>query len=347
MPESTLFRGLQPLKFFVFRLCFSLKCKKKRKHKESWRGRGGQKTNLCVGFLWVFFCRSLTQHPLAALGARKGARLSLCVLTWWALWLLRTKTPDLHIWACCSRTWGSARNDTTTWSYTWIVSRTCPLPPPPPSSQTAFKSNTGLSDRKIHAPPPQNRRPTSQVQNWGWCVLGLFLRFRQFTSASPKVSHKRVFTLVRWQPGSANTGFCSIWAIFWLRISGVNSANTLLCDTLALSHHTPPPKNSTWWRRSFVGMVRGCGPLGLVEGAWRARFRLGRPGCRWPCQSSGESGLWQQLRAQISGEDRWEFWHLTLGVGSSICTLKTLWFRNEVPNKLIQPFHAKIWSNKG
>ena len=24
-------------------------------------------------------------------------------------------------------------------------------------------------------------------------------------SASPKVSHKRVFTLVRWQPGSANT----------------------------------------------------------------------------------------------------------------------------------------------
>ena len=26
------------------------------------------------------------------------------------------------------------------------------------------------------------------------------------------MSHKRVFTLIRWQPGSANTGFCSIWA---------------------------------------------------------------------------------------------------------------------------------------
>ena len=28
-------------------------------------------------------------------------------------------------------------------------------------------------------------------------------------SASPKVSHKRVFTLTCWQPRSANTGFCS------------------------------------------------------------------------------------------------------------------------------------------
>ena len=56
-----------------------------------------------------------------------------------------------------------------------------------------------------------------------------------FNFWSLKVSHKRVFTLVRWQPGSANTGFCSIWAIFQPQISGVNSANTLLCDTLALS----------------------------------------------------------------------------------------------------------------
>ena len=36
---------------------------------------------------------------------------------------------------------------------------------------------------------------------------------RHHYSASPRVSHKRVFTLIRWQPGSANTGFCSIWAI--------------------------------------------------------------------------------------------------------------------------------------
>ena len=33
------------------------------------------------------------------------------------------------------------------------------------------------SDREIHAPPPQNRRSTSRVQNWGWCVFCLFLGF--------------------------------------------------------------------------------------------------------------------------------------------------------------------------
>ena len=35
-----------------------------------------------------------------------------------------------------------------------------------------------------------------------------------YISASAKVSHKRVFTLIRWQPGTANTRFCSIWVIF-------------------------------------------------------------------------------------------------------------------------------------
>ena len=45
---------------------------------------------------------------------------------------------------------------------------------------------------------------------------------------SPKVSHKRVFTLIGWQPGNANTGFCNI--------SATSSANTFLCNTLALSH---------------------------------------------------------------------------------------------------------------
>ena len=35
----------------------------------------------------------------------------------------------------------------------------------------------------------------------------------QSLAASAKVSHERAFTLIRWQPGSANTGFCSIWAI--------------------------------------------------------------------------------------------------------------------------------------
>ena len=43
-----------------------------------------------------------------------------------------------------------------------------------------------LSDREIHAPPPQNRRSTSRVQNWGWCGFSLFLRFRQFAPPPPK-----------------------------------------------------------------------------------------------------------------------------------------------------------------
>ena len=52
MPESTFFRGLQPPKFFVFGLCFLFEMQEKHKHKG---GRGGQKKNLCVGFLWVSF----------------------------------------------------------------------------------------------------------------------------------------------------------------------------------------------------------------------------------------------------------------------------------------------------
>ena len=30
------------------------------------------------------------------------------------------------------------------------------------------------SDRRIHAPPPQNQRSTSRLQNWGWCVYFAF-----------------------------------------------------------------------------------------------------------------------------------------------------------------------------
>ena len=48
---------------------------------------------------------------------------------------------------------------------------------------------------------------------WGNPLFAFFSEEREW-SASPKVSHKRVFTLVRWQPRSANTGFCSISAIF-------------------------------------------------------------------------------------------------------------------------------------
>ena len=70
---------------------------------------------------------------------------------------------------------------------------------------------------------------------WDSCLIP----WSCLSSASPRVSHKRVFTLICWQPGSANTGYCSIWAISRCGISGVNSANTPLCDTLAFSHFFP------------------------------------------------------------------------------------------------------------
>ena len=51
------------------------------------------------------------------------------------------------------------------------------------------------SDREIHAPPPQNGRSTSQVQNWGRCVFCIFLRFRQFAHHPPQKYHlmRKVF----------------------------------------------------------------------------------------------------------------------------------------------------------
>ena len=44
--------------------------------------------------------------------------------------------------------------------------------------------------------------------------------------------------------GSANTGFCSTSAISELRLFGLNSVNTLLCDSLALSQNMPA--HPTW-----------------------------------------------------------------------------------------------------
>ena len=52
-------------------------------------------------------------------------------------------------------------------------------------------------------------------------------KYRQ-NSASPKASHKRVFTLIGWQPGSANTGFSSILAISSCAFSG-SLARTPFC----------------------------------------------------------------------------------------------------------------------
>ena len=50
-------------------------------------------------------------------------------------------------------------------------------------------------------------------------------------------SHKRVLTLICWQPGNAKTGFCSILAISSCGFSLFQTAGTpFLCHTLALSH---------------------------------------------------------------------------------------------------------------
>ena len=43
-----------------------------------------------------------------------------------------------------------------------------------------------ISDGNIHAPSPQNRPSTSGVQNWGWWVLYLSLRFQQSAHHPPK-----------------------------------------------------------------------------------------------------------------------------------------------------------------
>ena len=45
------------------------------------------------------------------------------------------------------------------------------------SDTVLFWRKQKRSDPEIHAPPPQNRRSTSRVQNWRWCVFCLSLRF--------------------------------------------------------------------------------------------------------------------------------------------------------------------------
>ena len=58
--------------------------------------------------------------------------------------------------------------------------------------------------------------------------------------SQPHSITQKAFTLIGWQPGSANTGFCSFFCHFYCSSSGLNSANTLVCDTLALSQHLQP-----------------------------------------------------------------------------------------------------------
>ena len=59
-------------------------------------------------------------------------------------------------------------------------------PPTPRRCVQGWGVEVYTSDREIHAPPPQNRRSTSRVQKWGWCVFCLSLRFRQFAHHPPK-----------------------------------------------------------------------------------------------------------------------------------------------------------------
>ena len=55
-PESTFFRGLQPLKFFVFGLCFLFeKCRKMQTQRILKVGRGGQKKIFVLDFFGCFF----------------------------------------------------------------------------------------------------------------------------------------------------------------------------------------------------------------------------------------------------------------------------------------------------
>ena len=120
-----------------------------------------------------------------------------------------------------------------------------------------------FSGHEILAPPPQNRRSTSRVQNWGCCLFCLFSYVpTNRTPHTPQKYHpmRKVscgdgawFAVpYPFQPASKyHTKGCSRSSVdspgartlvlaafepFLGANSGVNSANMLLCDALALSH---------------------------------------------------------------------------------------------------------------
>ena len=77
-----------------------------------------------------------------------------------------------------------------------------------------------------------------------------------FLSASPKVSYKRVFTLICWREHWFLKRFLAISS------SGLSAsiARAPFCETPILgsnSSHTTPPQIPLVKKRSFVGMVRG------------------------------------------------------------------------------------------
>ena len=87
------------------------------------------------------------------------------------------------------------------------------------------KSVSFRSDREIHAPPPQNRRSTSRVQNWGRCVFCLFLSFRQFAHHPPKTPLDEEGLL--W-------GWCVVGGpLFDLWGTPTNCRSSITCEELA------------------------------------------------------------------------------------------------------------------
>ena len=123
------------------------------------------------------------------------------------------------------------------------------------------------SDREIHTPPPQNRRSTSRVQNWGWCVFCLFLRFRQFAPHPPpkKPPDDGAWLAVPWQVHTMNIhlGFLLCWLLF-LNLDVWALKQTLL-QFPAVSCHVPP--ENRMFSAGECAFLRECALFILQEKA--------------------------------------------------------------------------------
>ena len=84
------------------------------------------------------------------------------------------------------------------------------------SRNSWFRKLEKASDREIYAPPPQNRRSTSQVRNWGWCVFTVFLGSNNSHTTPPKIPLDEEGLLWGWCVVGGllkAVAFCSIF--FW------------------------------------------------------------------------------------------------------------------------------------
>ena len=129
------------------------------------------------------------------------------------------------------------------------------------------------SDREIHAPPPENRRSTFGVQNSmpnmtrrpghrrmemnggsSASYLACTPRIPLFCTLFHRGGNRGAF-----RPPGAGGGSCPLYGGTFARSCSVskNWGWCVLCLFLRFrqfTHH--PPKNTTWWGMSFVGMVR-------------------------------------------------------------------------------------------